>query len=104
MYHQRIGAHLYHGRKLDPRDVLAICVYVVPVAVIGVLLLPLAVLCALFVIVVQTTPRFCPTPMVFSMADRRRVVRRDHRIGRRKPHVPARWARNRKRSLMIATW
>jgi hypothetical protein len=53
MFQQHIGADLHHGRKPDPRDALAICVYVVAAAAIGVLLSSVAVFCALLVIAVE---------------------------------------------------
>jgi hypothetical protein len=57
MFQQRIGVDLRHGRKPDPRDALAICVYVVAAAAIGALLSPLAVMCALLVIAVEMMSR-----------------------------------------------
>jgi hypothetical protein len=51
------GAEPRRGRKLEPRDALAICGFIVGAAAIGAALSPLAVLCALLVIVVETTSR-----------------------------------------------
>jgi hypothetical protein len=51
------GAELRRGRVLEPRDVLAIFGFIVGAAAIGAALSPLAVLCALLVIVVETTRR-----------------------------------------------
>jgi len=55
---RRIGGSQQHrGRELQPRDALALCGFIVGAAAIGAALSPFAVLCALFVIVVETTHR-----------------------------------------------
>jgi hypothetical protein len=51
------GAELRRGRQLQPRDAFAICGFIVGAAAIGAVLSPLAVLCALLVIVVETARR-----------------------------------------------
>jgi hypothetical protein len=52
------GAELGRGRRFELRDALAICGFIVGAAAIGAVLSPLAVLCALLVIVFETTRRF----------------------------------------------
>jgi len=63
MTERRIGgAELRRGRELEPRDALAICGFIVGAAAIGAVLSPLAVLCALLVIVVEMTRRLFRRP------------------------------------------
>jgi hypothetical protein len=59
MSERRIGgAELRLGRELQLRDALAICGFFVGAAAIGAALSPLAILCALLVIVVETARLF----------------------------------------------
>jgi hypothetical protein len=52
------GVELRRRRELEPRDALAICSFIVGAGAIGAALSPLALLCALLVIVVEAARLF----------------------------------------------
>ena len=52
---KRIAADSYGGRALDPSEVLPICGFIVGATAIAVVLSPLIVLCALYVIAIEST-------------------------------------------------
>jgi hypothetical protein len=55
MLERRIGAHPGGGRAVNLFEVLAICAFIIGAIAIATVLSPLIVLCALYVIAIETT-------------------------------------------------